>query len=364
MANNLNDIVTVNIDIASPAVDSASFDNLLIVGPPPLANLAQTLPEVGVYSDLQEVEDAGYVTTGVTSDPVGNAARIAFSQNPSPSKIFIAVQQEGDATTLEKAVETLKRALDITGWYVICPAGIPESEFEEIAEWTEAQRKMFAYTFMGKTDPVGSVYYRSHGWCGLVRDNDLTSAIPNANYYLHVGATTKSLSYAAGTETWAYKQLAGLYPSYLSGTLKKQLIDGNSNFFAEYSGKNITMNGKTRGGEWIDVIRSRDWLQNDMQLRIFNLLLMNPKIPYTNPGIALVENQMIASLKAATKRGVVASDEYDDDGAVNPGFTTSVPNSQSLTVTQKASRVLTDCKFSARLAGAIHAVRVNGTLTY
>lgn len=30
--------------------------------------------------------------------------------------------------------------------------------------------------------------------------------------------------------------------------------------------KNITQGGKTGGGEWIDVIRFRDWLQNDMEV--------------------------------------------------------------------------------------------------
>ena len=45
--------------------------------------------------------------------------------------------------------------------------------------------------------------------------------------------------------------------------------------------------GKTGGGEWIDVIRFRDWLQNDMQVRVVNLLIVNPKIPYTDNGIGL-----------------------------------------------------------------------------
>ena len=498
----LNDIVTVNIDIASPAVDSASFDNLLIVGPGPATAPPRPLPLVGVYSDLTEVTDDGYIAIGEDADPIGIAARIAFSQNPKPSKIFVAAQpattplitggdlkiitasnalsdavpigtidgatainlpwvqieysrseltgleveiekdgevkfsQElptgdnpnaylqvcigtspiatddmmeipsgeekgtytvtltatrGKVTTVIKravtfngtsytqkpaasvdattpatlpATDTLRDALDVTGWYVICAAGIDESEYEEIAEWTETQTKQFAYTFLGKTDPVSPIFYRSHGWCGLTGDNVLPEDNPVANSYLHVAAVAKALSYPAGSETWAFKQLAAVNPSTFSGTLEKSLQDGHSNFFIQAAGKNITMIGQVRAGEWIDVIRGRDWLQNDMQLRIFNLLIMNPKIPYTNSGIALVENQMIASLKAAQKRGIVAFDEYDEDSVLVPGYITSVPNSMSLTASQKASRILTDCKFSARLAGAIHAVRADGALTY
>jgi len=499
--SNLNNIVTVNIDVAAPAVDSASFDNLLIVGPLPQVEPPRPLPTVGAYSDLAEVIGAGYVAVGEAADPVGVAARIAFSQNPKPARIFIAAQQvatppisgaeikiitednyftdavgvdpEGelapdlpwlqvtfsqqalnamqievekdgvivfggtlstnanptayfqaalgvsanptgnslnvptgsftgtygvqltggagirttvstgavayddtagtytpaaftDVTTpvMMTPTETLDDALDTTGWYVVCAAGIPETQYEQIAEWTEAQIKLFAYTFMSDTDPVGAIFFRSLGWCGLITDDDLPADVPDANAYLHVAAIAKCLSYPAGSETWAFKRLAAVYPSLLSSTLTKALVEGHSNYFTQVAGRNITMNGQVRGGEWIDVIRGRDWLQNDMQLRIFNLLLMNPKIPFTNSGIALVQNEMIASLKSARVRGIVAEDEFDEDGVLVPSFTTSVPNSLSITATQKASRVLSDCRFSARLAGAIHAVRVDGTLTY
>jgi hypothetical protein len=181
---------------------------------------------------------------------------------------------------------------------------------------------------------------------------------------LHVAAVAKGLSYPSGSETWAFKRLAAVYPSEISSTLSKVLAEGHSNYFTQIAGRNITMNGQVRGGEWIDIIRGRDWLQNDMQLRIFNLLLMNPKIPYTNSGIALVQNEMIASLKSARDRGIVAEDEFNEDGELVPGFTTWVPNSLSIPASQKAARNLEGCGFNARLAGAIHAARVNGVLTY
>ena len=357
--SNLNDIVNININIAAPAVDSADFDNLLIVGPPPRVAPARPLPTVGVYSDLSEVTAAGYVAVGDDADPVGIAARIAFSQNPRPARVFIAAQQP-DKTP----VETLEAALETSGWYVICAAGIAESEYERMAEWTEAQTRQFAYTFLSDTDPVSDIYFRSHGWCGLITDDDLPADVPDANGYVHVAAVAKCLAFPSGSETWNLKTVAAVFPSRISSTLRRRFDDGNSNFVSRIAGRNVTRNGMTRGGEWIDVIRGRDWLENDMQLRVFNLLLVNPKIPFTDNGIALVRNAMIASLEAARERGIVAEDEYDADGNPVPGFVTSVPLSASLTETQRASRVLTGCTFSARLAGAIHAVRVDGTLTF
>lgn len=361
---NLKRIVNINIDIKTPAISTASFDNLLIVGPAPAKAPTKAPYAVGSYSDIEGVTDAGWVTTGENADPVGIAARIAFSQNPQPAKIFIAVQQVDEAGTVEPIAETLNRALNTSGWYVICPAGIDESEYNTIAEWTEAQIKLFAFTYTGDTCPVGEIYYRSFGYDGKTEDDQPVEDVPTPNLYLHVAATAKCLAYSSGSETWKFKQLAAVYPSNFTSTKSDRLEMGHLNYYAEYGGRNITMNGQVMAGEWIDVIRFRDWLQDNMQYRIYNLLIMNTKVPFTNNGIALVENQIIASLKAGQAAGGVAPDEFDEDGNLVPGFTVIVPNAMSLSASEKASRALTGCKFSARLAGAIHAVTVNGELTY
>ena len=72
-------------------VDDASFDNLLIMGPAPKGE--SQAPDVGVYASIAEVEDAGFVTSGDGADPVGVAARVAFSQSPAPTQVYIAVQK-------------------------------------------------------------------------------------------------------------------------------------------------------------------------------------------------------------------------------------------------------------------------------
>ncbi|GHU52682.1 hypothetical protein AGMMS49975_08990 [Clostridia bacterium] len=361
---NLNRIVNIKIDIKTPAVSAASFDNLLIIGPAPAVAPDYAPPAVGSYSDLEGVNDAGWVSVGANADPVGIAARIAFSQNPQPAKIFIAVQQTAQGTT-EDIGTTLNRALQTSGWYVVCPAGIDESEYETIAEWTEAQVKLFAFTYVSDTVPVTpSIYYRSIGYYGKVNEQQAAVDVPASNLYMHVAAVAKCLAYPAGSETWKFKQLAAIVPNAISSTTMDALENQHLNYFSEFGGRNITMNGQVMAGEWIDVIRFRDWLQDNMQYRIYNLLIMNTKVPYTNGGIALVENQMLASLKAGQAAGGIAPDEFDSNDALVPGFVVIVPNSMDLSASEKASRSLAGCKFSARLAGAIHAVTVNGELTY
>ena len=163
MGNNLDRIVTVSIDIASPIIDSTSFDNLLIFGPAPkiaapvippagteedtevsaaaeqAAPLAEqpTPPAIGVYNSLEEVTSAGFVAVGDDADIVGVAARIAFSQSPKPSTIYIATFAEDG-----NLAETLDSLLGMDGWYVLCPVGFTEDQLTTIIEWTEAQKKI------------------------------------------------------------------------------------------------------------------------------------------------------------------------------------------------------------------------------
>lgn len=368
MSNNLSKIVDVDISITTPVVDGTSFDYILIVGNAPKVSPAKAPAPIGVYSDLKEVNDAGWVSTGGNSvDPVGVAARIAFSQSPRPDKVFIAVQQKKDdgSGELEPIEDTLNRALGMSGWYIICPAGIETDKLEDIAKWTEAQNKMFVFTSLEKDVSFESKnYYRTAWIFGRENGAQLVDDVPADNYYMHVAWACTTLNYAPGSETWAFKSLSVVNPANLTSTEEAEIDTAGGNYYTTVASKNITLQGKVMAGEWIDTIRFRDWLQNDMQIRIYNLFVTNPKIPYTDNGISLVQNQMIASLRAGQRAGGVCETEYDENGDEVKGFTVTVPKASSLTESQRASRKLTGCKFSARLAGAIHMVEIKGNLVY
>ena len=394
MSKNYDKIAKVDIDIVSPIVDDTSFDNLLIVGPIPKKteeNKDIVQPDVGAYSSLMEVADMGWNS----GDPVYDAAMVAFSQSPKPGTVYIAPMkvtkeevedEEGNVAeefVQESAVETIERALATSGWYVVCPAGVDEDEYEEIAEYIETTEKMCVYTEtqmftwdtiqdekgesqkVQKLSPtVSNIYYRTKGVYGCINTKGVAGSLPDKNKYLNVAWVTKWLNYETGSETSAFKVLAAVTPSALSTTEMKQLEAANLNYFITVGNKNITMNGKVLAGEWADIIRFRDWLKNEMQVRVVNLFVTNPKIPFTDSGIALVQNTMNETLKRGQYKGGIAEDEFDADGNKIPGFVTSVPLSASLTASEKQSRILKDCKFKARPAGAIHFTEIGGSLTF
>ena len=162
-----------------------------------------------------------------------------------------------------------------------------------------------------------------------------------------------------GSYTAAFKTLAGIAVTTLTETQKTNALAKNCNIYVLTGGVNITREGTVAEGEYIDIIVFIDWMQARMTENIFALLVNQPKVPYTDGGIAGVESEIIEVLQLGIARGGIAA----DDGDGNPGYTTTVPKAADVSAGDKAARTLNDVNFTAILAGAIHAVDVDGTVT-
>lgn len=356
MAKNIDGIVKCDISISSPAVSSESFSGLLLVGPPP-ADETEVDP-VAVYSSFEAVQDAGYKE----ADPVYTAAMVAFAQSPKPDKVYVASIQKTEpmGETDEEPTETVKRALGTDGWYFILPAGVESTKFDALAAYVETTQKMLGVTYEAKEEDSISTkgLWRSNAW--KLADNQTSPY----DKYLHVAICAAIAYLAPGTETWSFKSLALITPGEFSDTEIAKMDESCLNYYVCIAKKNITQGGKVLGDEWIDVIRFRDWLKNQIQMNCFNVFVMNPKVAYVDSGIALLHNAVIAALKSGQEVGGIAPDSYDENDNKIPGYTSSAPLAASLSPAQKKSRVLPDIKWSAYLAGAIHCVEVSGTLGY
>ena len=128
--------------------------------------------------------------------------------------------------------------------------------------------------------------------------------------------------------------------------------------------KNITMIGQVLSGEWCDIIRFCDWLKNDMQISVASLFLAHPKVPFTDGGITLIQNAMEASLQRGQDVGGIAATTYDEDGNESLGYQVSVPDAGSVSDSDKVARILNNCKFTAKVTGAIHFANIKGSLSY
>ena len=369
MRNNpLDDIVKCNVDISSPASNDATFDSILLIVPGPAAKGTKTMEKTTAVSKADELLDYGFTT----EETAYAAATVAFSQNPAPSELYVCIRkptegEEPDVTAYEDIAKTLARANKEAAFYGIHITEFKEStDVEAVIKWTEANEKLFTFEYDNYEDcPVKNFsYYRSFGMYAGDADGYGAEEQPGENQFAALAWMAKCFGYDPGTETWHLKELATIVPSALSTEQKKELEEKHINTFLRYASCNCTIGGYTLAGEWIDVIRFRDWIKAEMQINVFNALKTNRKVPFTDGGIGLIEGKMEETLKKGQDIGGIAPTEYDDDGNATPGFVVTVPRVSDLTEAERKSRKLTGCHYTARLAGAIHAVEIEGFLTF
>ena len=95
------------------------------------------------------------------------------------------------------------------------------------------------------------------------------------------------------------------------------------------------------------------WLEARLQEDIFALFVSEPKIPYTDEGIAQIES---------TVRGVLRQAERNK--LIDAGWTISKIAAADQSPSDRAARVYGGLEFVVRLSGAIHFLDpITGTVT-
>ena len=95
-----------------------------------------------------------------------------------------------------------------------------------------------------------------------------------------------------------------------------------------------------------------------MREELYSVLLENAKVPYTDAGFALVAGAVFATLNRATDLGIIARDPESDAGV----FSVVVPKRADATDEEARARQMPDITWEALLEGAVHRVKVVGTL--
>lgn len=346
---NIDKIVQCDIAISEAVAIDGGYDVILIIGPLPKNPGGRSTPDVAGYSSTQDLKEAGFDT----EDPVYIAASKAFSQIPKPSVVMVAVQKLSSGSA-EKVDVTLDRAIRTPGWYCVCPAGIKEDFYQSIADWVEANEKLCVCETTGiSASPVS--------------DSMMRTAVIHAsaeNDCINAAFAAKFLSYDPGSEQWSFKTLNAISAQSLSSSETTNLEERNISYYISIGNTALVQGGKVSGGEWIDTIRFRDWLKTNIQNKVLNLIVSVPKIPYTDPGIGLVYNAVKDALEEGVAAGGIAAPSISSDNSLTPAYSIEVPRAADLDASERKSRRLPNVKWTARLAGAIIAVKISGTLNY
>lgn len=350
---NIDSVVDVQISVSKTVASATRFGHMLIICPAPKTPGAATTPPVGAYSTVSALEEL--TTAGFTdADPVIGAVKMILKAKTLPDIIYVAVQQNV-SDGVEKIATTLQRAIDYTNdFWGVCPVGIQSSDLQALSEAVEVA-KPGIFLFVASTS-IGDVVVSGEPERTRVfhqtQDTD----------YANVGEAAAILALAPGSATFQFQNIPGLAGQSLTQSEISSMEKINTACYVTLYGNNVVYGGKTLSGEWADVVLFKDWLIDRIQRKIAELFIKRDKVPFTDAGITMIQSNMISALEEGRTAGGIADDETDNDGNVTPGFTTSVPRGRALDEAKRAQRVLEDCKFEARLAGAIHSVVVRGNL--
>lgn len=326
-----------------------------------------------VASGDGSAEILGGLATAMATDPTVAAvyadATLTLTNKVTGTAFVVKVDKnlaKTNGTSSEAIAETMTACVAYDpDFYGIAMTSRADADILAMAQWAEANEKLYGTCVSGADVLDGA-------------DNtDIASQLMLNNYYRtfcfyhedtadypEVAVMSRCFTAVPGSETWANKRLSGVKVDPLTETQFVVLRNKNVNTFERFRNLSLTQTGKVSAGEWIDVIRFRDWLAEEIKVNVLNVIVNNEKVPYTDSGIAIIEGAIRQSLRQGQVNGGIAPVEYDENGDKNLGYTVEVPLARNISPNQKASRILTDVKFTARLAGAIHVVEIKGSLTY
>ncbi|NIR31647.1 MAG: DUF3383 domain-containing protein [Gammaproteobacteria bacterium] len=305
--------------------------------------------QITAITGVTATDDITHAT--VTTDNIGALAAVVSTHDHADLQVENVTADPGIATDLS-AIEAADDE-----WYGLLLASNSPAEVLAAMAWAEARTKLFGATASDSecksasvTDDVistaqASSYFRSFI---LWSENDLD--------YAAATLMGEEFPFQPGSRTWEYKTLSGVVVSNLKAAERSALIAKNAVIYVTVAGRNVTRNSKTPGGEWIDVTHGIDELHARVQERVFATLVANGKVPYTKAGASLIQSPVQAVLdeRADPAIGFIAPE---------PAPAVTVPDVSKVAKATKQARTLPDVRWSATLAGAIHATEISGQLS-
>lgn len=249
-------------------------------------------------------------------------------------------------------------------WYaLVLTSGTSDDEILAASSWILSRRKrLFANTATPEVE-VSTDTTNVAVKLNNLRNNRvvLTHAVQGDKTELVSSWVGSELPKLPGTNNWCFRTLAGQAADQFN-TQKLLTMVGNPvngtkgraiNVYTNVGGVPITQMGTNIDGSYIDVGIGIDWLFFNLQSAVYQTLVGNQKIAYTDAGVALLVAAVRSVLDTGVANGLI-------DGA--QGLKISVAKVADVAKKDKMARRAPTIYFSCVLQGAVNAVSINGTI--
>lgn len=320
------------------------------------ADSSATAAEIvaGLTALVNAVTGKNFTATGTTTLIItGDAAGEWFSVEVDDVTAWTTTAP--DHVDPGVATDLAAIAIDDDDWYALSTVFNSKAYVGAAAAWIETQRKIYVFD----TNDVSCISVAVGSADDVLEDlfdlgyaRTMGAYHPDPSIMMAPAWLGAVLPHEPGSVTFKFKTLSGVDAVALTATHRTNLIARKGNSYQTNGGVNITWEGTGADGDFLDVQRDLDWLDDDMRAAVFGALAGATKIPFTNAGIAVIESEVRGSLDRAVARGIIDAD-----------YTVSVPDVDDVSTADKQARNLPDVRWSATLAGAIHKVTISGVVS-
>ncbi|MEK4492961.1 DUF3383 family protein [Paenibacillus sp. FSL L8-0493] len=334
--------VTVTIAVQQPTPILGGFGKPLILGSSTAGK------DFKNYADINAVK-----VDYPASTEEYKAAFALFAQKNPPAEIAIVSRKTGAPTV---TLEDLLPSLFLKDWHFLITTSTVVADIIAIADAVEADKsRQFVARTSNKEDLAtikAKGYKRTFGMYHKTIDN-----YPDAAWVGAVG------SLPVGSVTWKGWTLVGIEPMEIDATELNAIHALGANTYLTKAGTNVTSEGKTFSGDFIDFIHCEDYIVYSIQYEVQDLFNQAQaaltKIPYDNRGIAQIESRVRTVLQRSFLQGMIAA---DNDGV--PLYNTTFPPRSQVDPANIAARNYPDGQFELVIAGAIHNTAIRGTIKF
>ena len=349
--------VTITPTVADTTVYSFKANGTLITftsdGTATAAEIVTGLKAALTTASIPTTGASGIVATGTTTlilTPSGDASSIAnYTAN------LVAVNAASVEDWVSATIPAVRAVKD--QWYMLSIDTHIDATVLAVAAYIEGIKA---------TSPKFYVFSSAASDIKTSATTDIFSLVKALSYthtaYIYSGMATSFAECGlvgrfapeqAGSNIWEQKTIVGLTVDTLTPDEISYIHGKNGATYENVGSVDVVIGGKCADGGWIDESIFVDWLKSRIQESVWSLLVNTRKIGYTSAGAAAIEGAMRAVMAEGIQVGGLAAD---------PAPVVTVPNVLNLSSAQRATRTLPDVTFTARLAGAIRATTISGTV--
>lgn len=331
--------VKVKIDLTKP-IGSVGFGIPLI--------LVENAGEAVGYTEVSSMAEV--VTAGFAEGTAAyKAVNLLFMQESAPKQVAMCAVT--GAATAALADEVLVNK----GWRQLIVVSEGEDNASSISAISALIETMDGKLYFAGLDLADATTMTTTG----LRRTILFYCDPTDDVPVPVAAFVgEAAGREAGSFTYKNLKLTGVEPQDLTEAEVQAIHAKGGITFVMKAGDGVTSEGKLAGGEYIDIIDCEDYIIQQLAYKTQKVLNDTAKVPYDNNGIGLLESVAMDVLYGAYNNGMIA-----DKADGTPDYSVYYALREDTKESDRAARRYLGGSFSFALAGAIHEVEINGTIT-